>query len=114
MTMEIEYEQKGIEELLLSDNEEFIPISVTLKNKGDFIAYITPLKYGELPKEAVQKGKEYVIGQKLLLEHLYDSNKEPFTLAQLKLLPAGLIVEFINAIRVVSGFNESSKEVEDF
>jgi len=113
MTMEIEYEQKGIEELLLSDNKEFIPISVTLKNKGDFVAYITPLKFGELPKEA-QKGKEYVIGQKLLLEHLYDSNKEPFTLAQLKLLPAGLVVEFINAIKVVSGFNESSEDVEDF
>ena len=52
MTMEVEYEQKGIEELLLSDNKEFIPVSVNLMNKGDFVAYITPLKYGELPKEA--------------------------------------------------------------
>jgi hypothetical protein len=111
--MEIEYEQKGIEELLQSDNEEFIPVSVTLKNKGDFMAYITPLKFGELPKDA-QKGNEYKIGQKILLEHLFNSEKEPFTLKELKLMPAGLVLEFINAIKMVSGFNESVEDVEDF
>ena len=112
--MEIEYEQKGIEELLLSDNEEYIPISVSLKNKGEFLAYVTPLKYGELPKETHEKGNDYKLGQKVLLEHVFNSNKEPFTLKELKLLPAGLVVEFVNAIKLVSGFNESSKDVEDF
>ena len=112
--MEIEYEQKGIEELLLSDNEEYIPISVSLKNKGEFLAYVTPLKYGELPKEAHEKGNDYKLGQKVLLEHLFNSNKEPFTLKELKLLPAGLVVEFVNAIKLVSGFNETAEDVEDF
>ena len=68
MNMEIEYEHKGIEELLQSDNTEYIPITVTLKNKGEFLAYVTPLKYGELPKDA--KADEYKIGQKVFFEHL--------------------------------------------
>ena len=110
--MEIEYEQKGIEELLTSDNTEYIPVSVTLKNKGEFMAYITPLRYGELPKQT--DFNEFKLGQKVLLEHLFDSNKEPFKLSQLDLLPAGLVVEFINAIKQVSGFNEKPEDVEDF
>lgn len=111
--MEIEYEQKGIEDLLQSDNTEYIPITVTLHNKGEFLAYVTRITYEELPKDA-QKENDYKIGQKMLLEHLFDSNKEPFQLKELKKLPAGLIVEFINAIKIVSGFNENIKDVEDF
>jgi hypothetical protein len=111
--MEIEYEARGIEELLQSDNNEYIPITVTLKNKGEFLAYITPLKYGELPKEA-KAGNEYKIGQKVLLEHIFTANKEPITLAELKLMPAGMVVEFINAIKMISGFNDTPEDVENF
>ena len=110
--MDIEFEHKGIEELLTTDNDEYIPVTVSLKGKGEFLAYIKPLKYGELPKNS--NLNDFEIGQKVLIEHIFDSNKEPFTLQQLKRLPAGWITEFINAIKQISGFDESEKDLRDF
>ena len=110
--MDIEFEHKGIEELLTSNNDEFVPVTVTLKNKGEFLAYIKPVKYGELPKNTNMS--EFQIGQKVLIDHVFDSQKQPFTLQQLQQLPAGWTVEFINAIMQISGFEENDKSVRDF
>lgn len=110
--VEIEFEHKGIEELLTSDNEEFVPVTVTLKNKGEFLAYITPLKYKDIPTNTNMN--DFQIGQKVLLEHVFDSQKQPFTLQQLKQLPAGWTIEFINAIKQISGFDENDKTIRDF
>ena len=110
--MEIEYEQRGIEDLLDSDNTDYIPVSVNLKNRGEFMVYITPLLYGDLPKNT--DVNEFKLGQKILLEHLFKKNKEPFTLNELNKMPAGLILELIDAIKQVSGFNEKANDVADF
>jgi hypothetical protein len=110
--MELEYEYRGIEELLTSENDEYVPVTVTLKDKGEFLAYITPLKYGDLPKDT--NLDEYKIGQKILLNHVFNSKKEPFKIQQLNKLPAGWIEEFVFAIKQISGFDEDDKTVRDF
>ena len=110
--MDIEFEHKGIEELLTSDNDEFVPVTVSLKNKGEFLAYIKPVKYGELPKNT--NVNEFELGQQVLVNHIFDSQKQPFTLQQLEKLPAGWTVEFLNAIKQISGFDETNDSVRDF
>lgn len=110
--MDIEFEHRGIEELLTSDNDEFIPVTVTLKGKGEFLAYITPLKYGDLPRDTNMD--DYKMGQKVLLEHIFKSDKTPFKASELEKLPIGWVSEFVGAIKQISGFEEDEKTVKDF
>lgn len=110
--MELEYDYRGIEELLTSENDEYVPVTVTLRDKGEFLAYITPLKYRDLPKNT--DIDEYTMSRKILLDHVFNSKKEPFKLSELENLPVGWVEEFVNAIKEISGFNEDEKTVRDF
>lgn len=109
--MDIEFEHRGIEELLNSDNDEYIPVEVSLKGKGSFMAYITPLTYGEVPKKQMT---EIEMAQEILLNHIYKSDKTKFTETELKQLPAGWITEFTRAIMSISGFDETHETIKDF
>lgn len=110
--VDVKFERKGIEEILNQKQDDFTAIEVKL-NDERFIAYITPVTYGELPKN--QKNfNEYELGQKILLKHLYKSDKTLFNEEDIKLFPIGWVTEITEAIMKISGFDKKPDDIKDF
>lgn len=108
----VKFERKGIEEILNQKQDDFTAIEVKLNNER-FIAYITPVTYGELPKN--QKNfNEFELGQKILLKHLFKSDKTLFTEEEIKLFPIGWVNEITSAIMQISGFDKRPDDIQDF
>lgn len=109
--MEIEYEERGIEDLFLQDKDEKIKIRITL-DSGDFCAYITIVTYGQ----AKQLGRmnEDQIADYVLTNHFFKGNKEPFSVKELELLPAGVLKGVVETISELSGLNVTNEDIKVF
>ena len=109
--VEVEFEKKGIEDLIISDDDELTQIIVKV-NDSEFVAYVSQVKYGEVVK--VKNNADPVeMGKKIIENHLYDSNKEKMSSESINKLPAGAIVQITKAIMTISGM-EKVDELRDF
>lgn len=109
--VEVEFEKKGIEDLIIEDDDELTQITVKV-NDSEFVAYISQVKYGEIVK--VKNNTDPVeMGKKIIENHLYDSNKEKLSSESINKLPAGAIVQITKAIMTISGM-EKVDELRDF
>ena len=111
--MEIEHEELGIEDLFLQDKDEKIPIKITIKDKGDFKAYVTPISYGQI-KKLERTADESEMVDYILKNHFFKSDKTKFTVEEMNLLPAGVLKGVSETIMELSGMNISNEDIKTF
>jgi hypothetical protein len=110
--MEIEHEELGIEDLFLTDKDDKIKIIITIEDRGDFKAYVTPVSYGEIKK--IERASEVEIADYVLTNHFFKGNEERFTSKELELLPAGVLRSVAEKIMELSGLNISNEDIKTF
>ena len=109
--MEIEREERGIEDLFLQDKDEKIKIGIPLDNE-DFYAYVTVVTYGQ--SKQLERMNEEQIADYILTNHFFKGNKEPFSAKELELLPPGVLKGVVEIIVELSGFNVTSEDIQVF
>ena len=109
--VEVEFEENGIEDLLIEDDDELTQMTVKV-NETEFVAYISQVKYGEIVK--VKNAPDAVeVGRQIIKNHLFTSDKKPMSNESIDKLPAGAIVQITKGIMKISGM-EKVDELRDF
>lgn len=109
--VEVEFEKKGIEDLIIEDDDDLTQMTVKI-NGTEFVAYISQVKYGEIVKTK-NTNDAVEIGKNIIKNHLYNSNKEKMNNDMIDKLPAGAIVQITKGIMEISGMDKVD-ELRDF
>lgn len=110
--VEIEHEVMSIEDLFLTGKDKKTKIIITIPNKGDFQAYVTPVSYGQVKK--LEKMNEEEIADYVLTNHFFKPNGETLTESELELLPAGVLKGVAETIMDLSGLNTTNDNIRVF
>ena len=112
--MEIEHEVLSIEDLFLDGKDTNMRILITIPNRGDFEAYVTPVTYGQI-KKMTRTSDENEIADYVLQKHFFRNKQgDPFTVKELNLLPAGVLKGVVNTIMEISGLNLTDEDIRTF
>ena len=112
--MEIEHEVLSIEELFLEGKDTNMRIIITIQNRGDFEAYVTPVTYGQI-KKMQRTSDENEIADYVLQNHFFKNKQgDSFTVEELNLLPAGVLKGVVEKIMDISGLNLTDEDIRTF
>jgi hypothetical protein len=110
--VEIQHEEMSIEDLFITCKDTKTKIIITLPDKGDFSAYITPVTYGQVKK--LDKMSEEEITEYVLTNHFFKPNGDNLTASELELLPAGVLKGVAETIMDLSGLNTTNDNIRVF
>ena len=111
--VEIEHEVLDIEDLFLKDKNEKTQIIITIEDRGDFKAYITPVTYGQL-KNLGRSTDENEIADYVLQNHFFKADKTKLSIDELNMLPAGVLKGVVETIMDISGLNITEEDIKRF
>lgn len=110
--VEIEHEVMDIEELFITGKDKKTGIIITIEDRGEFQAYITPVTYGQIKR--LDKMSENEIADYVLTNHFFKTNGETLTESELELLPAGVLKGVVETIMKLSGLDITSDDIKTF
>ena len=110
--VEIQHEEMSIEDLFITGKDTKTKIIITLPDRGDFSAYITPVTYGQVKK--LDKMSEEEITEYVLTNHFFKPNGESLSSSELDLLPAGILKAVSETIMKLSGLDISNEDIQVF
>lgn len=110
--VEIKHEEMSIEDLFITEKDQKIKIIISIENRGDFRAYVTPVTYGQTKK--LNRMSDDQIAEYVLTNHFFKSDGNLFTSEELELLPAGVLKGVSETIMELSGLNISNEDIQVF
>lgn len=110
--VEIEHEVMDIEELFITGKDKKTRIVISIEDRGDFQAYITPVAYGQIKK--LGRMEEEEIADYVLTHHFFKTNGETLTTNELELLPAGVLKSVTEKIMDISGMGITNEDIRVF
>ena len=110
--MEIEHEVLDIEDLFLSGKDKKTRIKITIEDRGEFQALVTPVTYGQVKK--MGRTSEEKVADYVLSNHFFKMSEETFTVEELNMLPAGVLKGVVEVIMKLSGLNITDEDIKVF
>lgn len=110
--VEIEHEVMDIEDLFITGKDKKTGIIITIEDRGEFQAYVTPVTYGQIKR--LDKMSENEIADYVLTNHFFKTNGENLTESELELLPAGVLKGVVETIMKLSGLDITSDDIKTF
>lgn len=110
--VEIEHEVMDIEDLFITGKDKKTGIIITIEDRGEFQAYITPVTYGQIKR--LDNMTENEIADYVLTNHFFKTNGENLTESELELLPAGVLKGVVETIMKLSGLDITSDDIKTF
>ena len=110
--VEIQHEEMDIEDLFINEKDKKIKIIISIEDRGDFRAYVTPVTYGQVKQ--LSRMNEDQVSDYVLTNHFFKSNEDLFSAKELDLLPAGVLKGVVETIMDLSGLNITNEDIQVF
>jgi hypothetical protein len=110
--VELKHEVMDIEDLFITGKDNKTKVIITIEDRGDFQAYITPVTYGQIKR--LGKMEEEEVAEYVLTHHFFKTNGETLTAYELDLLPAGVLKGVVETIMKLSGLDMTDEDIRVF